>query len=110
MGGNNFAPAVGQVILKRGVWQTLFSWGGFSPFGFLIWGVSIQEEFREFPIKWRRYGVGFPPYWEGEFTGSTEFAVKPWLDFYIRVELKCSLADIGVNITHRTMGLVLLDK
>jgi len=110
MGGHNFTPAAGEVILKRGQWQTLFTWAGFNPFGFLIWGVHIQEEFREFPIEWRRYGVGFPPYWEGEFRGETEFSIKPAIDPFIRVDLRSGLADVGVNITHRTTGLVLIDK
>jgi hypothetical protein len=110
MGGHNFTPAAGEVILKKGQWQTLFTWAGFNPFGFLIWGVTIQDEFREFPIGWRRYGVGLPPYWEGEFRGSTEFSVKPVIDTFIVVELRASLADVGVNISHRKTGWVPFDK
>lgn len=110
MGGHDFTPAAGEKILKKGQWQTLFTWAGINPFGVLIWEVHIQDEFREFPIKWRRYGVGFPPYWEGEFTGETEFQLKAFLDVLIRVDLRSDLADVGVNVTHRTTGFVLFDK
>jgi hypothetical protein len=76
----------------------------------LIWRVDVQQEFSQFPIQWRRYGVGLPPYWQGEFSGSTDFRVKPLVDIFTRVELRSNLADVGVNITHWTAGFVLFDK
>jgi hypothetical protein len=110
MGGANFTPAAGDVILKKDQWQTIFTWGGWSPLAFLIWDIQVQDQFREFPIEWRRYGVGFPPYWQGEFRGEASFSVKPLVDIFIRVELRSKLADVGINIRHRTVGLILFDK
>jgi len=110
MGGVNFTPAAGDVILKKGQWQTLFTWGGWSPLAFLFWDIQVQDEFREFPIEWRRWGLGFPPVGWGEFRGETRFTVKPFVDIFIRVELKCNLADVGINIRHSTEGVILIDK
>jgi hypothetical protein len=110
MGGHDFTPAAGDVILKRGQWTTLFTWAGWSPLAFIIWDVEIQDNFREFPVQWIRYGAGLPPYWSGEFRGKTNFQIKPLVDLFIRVELKCELTDIGVNISKRTVGWAPFEK
>lgn len=110
MGGHDFSPAAGDQILKRGQWHTIFTWAGWSPFGFIIWNVQIQDRFREFPIQYLAYGVAIPPYWASDFRGEIEFKVKPLFDLLVHVELKCDLADVGVNISKRTEGWVPFEK
>ncbi len=66
-----------------GRWTNVIWWGGV-----IFWSrryrVNIGAGNR---ARWRRYGVGVPPYWEGSFTGSETFTWYPW-DPYIRVDIK----------------------
>lgn len=94
--GTGIAPPMGQFILTKGVWSKVIDW-----FGFVVlpveYTVTSQTEFRGFPIRWRRYGVGPVPYWEGDFKEQESFHIYPG-DLWLRVDFKPIDFDLGISI------------
>jgi hypothetical protein len=96
--GGSVPPAQGPLILPKGVWIKIIEWGGVT-FETITYEVELQTE-RQFQVRWRRYGVGLPPYWEGDFSNSgvEKFHIFP-TDVYLRVDLKSPDLDIGCTIS-----------
>ena len=94
--GGPVVPPLGQFILKKGEWFKVIEWGGFT-FDTLTYVITVQTEFRGFPIDWRRYGVAWVPYWQGDFREQERFTIYPG-DLYLRVDLRSPLFDLGVSI------------
>ncbi len=72
-------------------------WTNVLWYGGILWSKSWTVNVGGVTVKYRRYGAGVPPYWEGSFSGSTKFTAYPW-DVYIRVDIKPP-RDIDVVVT-----------
>lgn len=80
-----------KIFCRANVWTNVLWFGG------VIFYKKYTVRVGNNTVKWKRYGATLtPPYWEGQFSGSTSFAIYPW-EFYIRVDIKPT-RDIEVEV------------